>query len=73
MIKKFLEELGLKLEWYKYLSSTSQRQTMKRGFSQFAKDNLPICQSMTSLQRKYLNLKFDLHYAIDDYVILAQR
>jgi hypothetical protein len=72
-IALFLEELGLKLEWYKYLTSTPQR-TPLRGevFGKFARNNLPKLNNMNDLIQKYLGQNSLLHYSIDDYVILAK-
>jgi hypothetical protein len=73
LIQKFLEELGLKLEWYKYLTSTGKRIPMKQGFAQFAKDNLPPQNYLNVLRKKYLQQKYPSNYAIDDYIILAKK
>ena len=74
LVKLFVEELGLQLEWYKYLTSTGQRVfTGKAEFSKFARDNLPKQKYISSLKRQYLGQKFVSSYAIDDYVILARR
>lgn len=74
IINHLLASMGLKLVWYQYLSSTSQRGTMKsREFGEFAKNYLPPQTTMSQLTKKYLELKYDLHYTLDDYVILAQK
>ena len=74
VIQMFIEELDLKLEWYKYLTSTDKRAHPGGAeFGKFAQDNLPEQKSMNSLQGKYLGQKFVSRYAIDDYVILARR
>lgn len=72
LIETVVEELDLKLEWYKYLTSTGTREYIE-NFYQFAKENLPRQKYIGKLQRQYLGLKYDSNYAIDDYVILAKR
>ncbi|MDJ1180097.1 hypothetical protein PJF56_14620 [Roseofilum sp. BLCC_M91] len=73
VIDQFLKPLGLKLVQYKYLAATD-RETLISGtdFYKFARDNLSQQKHMTPLLRQYLGLHFDCHYALDDYVILAQ-
>lgn len=73
LIQSLLEELGLKLQWYKYLTATGTRTPMKQGFAQFAKDNLPPQTHLNVLRKKYLQQKYPSNYAIDDYVILAKK
>jgi uncharacterized protein YacL (UPF0231 family) len=74
IVQMFLEELGLRLEWYKYLTSTDKRTSMGGAeFSKFARDNLPEQKYMSPLKHQYLNQKFTSNYVIDDYVILAKR
>ncbi|NEP45302.1 MAG: photosystem II assembly protein [Okeania sp. SIO2H7] len=72
LIREVVKELGLKLEWFKYLTSTGTRGYIE-SFYQFAKENLPRQKHMSKLKRQYLGLKYDSNYAIDDYVILAKR
>ena len=72
VVQMFLEELGLKLDWYKYLSSTEKRTVDKKQFYQFAKNNLPFQKHISRLSKMYLSQHYISHYAIDDYVILAQ-
>ncbi len=72
VIDIFLEELGLKLEWYKYLSSTGKRMPMGLEFAQFAKDTLPPQPYMSNLRKRYLKEPFIANYKIDDYIILAK-
>lgn len=69
---KFVEELGLNLVWYKYLTSTDRREQIP-NFARFAKENLASQKYMSSLLRQYFKLKYDLHYKLDDYVILAKK
>lgn len=73
VIDQFLDTLGLRLIQYKYLTATD-RKTVISGtdFYKFARDNLSPQKQMTPLLRQYLGLHFDCHYALDDYVILAQ-
>ena len=72
LIQIFLKELGLKLDWYKYLSSTDRRIAQKSGFYQYAKNNLFPLQYLGDFNKTYLQQHYLPHYAIDDYVILAQ-
>lgn len=69
----FLEELELKLEWYKYITSTGKRKNMGSEFAKFAKENLPEQESINPLKYQYLKQNFPSSYAIDDYVIIARR
>lgn len=71
LVEKFVEELGLKLEWYKYVTSTGMRE--ERGnFSKFVK-TLPVLKYMSPLQREYLGQNYDSHHIIDDYIILCKK
>lgn len=71
-VRKFVEELGLNLVWYKYVTSTQSREPIS-DFGKFARENLPAQKFMNPLLRKYFQLNYDLHYTLDDYVILAKR
>ncbi len=71
VIEAFLTDLGLTLEWYKYLNSTGQRNFIP-NFGKFVKENLPTQKSMSPLMQKYLGINYNAHYVIDDYVILAK-
>ncbi|HEY9710497.1 MAG TPA: hypothetical protein V6D48_19975, partial [Oculatellaceae cyanobacterium] len=74
VIQMFLEELDLKLEWYKYLTSTDKRTpTSGVEFAKFAREKLPKQKYMNPLKQQYLQQKFVSDYVIDDYVILARR
>jgi hypothetical protein len=74
IIDNLLASMGLKLVWYKYLSSTNQRGAMKgREFAKFADDYLPPQAKMSQLTKKYFGIKYNLNYKLDDYVILAQK
>jgi len=72
LVAKLVEELDLKLEWYKYITSTGIRES-KKDFLKYANKNLPPQKFMTSLQRKYLEQNYDSNYGLDDYIILAKR
>jgi hypothetical protein len=73
LIEDFIEELGLNLEWYKYMTSTGKRIPMGSGFAKFASENLPHKKYMGKLMRHYLEINYDPHYVLDDYVILAKK
>ncbi len=74
LVQELLAEMGLSLVWYEYLTSTGQRTPMSGfEFGKFARENLPKYIYMSSLSRQYFGFKVDLHYALDDYVILAKR
>ena len=72
LIQQFVSELGLKLNWYKYLSCTGKRVNDKKQFYNFAKNNLPAQDYMSDFSKRYLAQPYLSHYAVDDYVILAQ-
>ena len=72
IITQFLQELGLKLEWYQYLSSTGKRTPVK-NFGKFARENLPSQHHLSNLRQQYLQETYVAHYCLDDYVILAKR
>ena len=73
LVKKLVEELGLKLEWFKYISFRGQREDLDRlSFLKFVQ-TLPVLKYMSPLQRKYLEQNYDSHHIIDDYIILAKR
>lgn len=74
LVNKFLEELGLELVWYKYLTSTGLRSPLLGAeFGKFAQEKLPLQTYMNTILQKYLNQRFQSHYALDDYVILAKK
>ena len=73
VITTFLEELGLHLEWYKYLTSTGKRTPINTEFAKFARENLPSQNHLGSLRKKYLQESYLANYVIDDYVILAKK
>jgi hypothetical protein len=72
LIVEFLENLGLRLEWYKYLTSTGSRTKIK-NFYNFASNHLPLQTYLNPLKTKYLNLAYNSHYTLDNYVIFAKR
>ena len=71
-IAQFLQELGLQLEWYQYLTSTGKRTPLK-SFGKFARENLPSQHHLSHLRQKYLQEPYVANYCIDDYVILAKK
>jgi len=71
VVKKFVADLGLKLVWYKYLTSRYSREPIA-DFGKFARENLACQKFMSPLLRQYFKLNFDSNYTLDDYVILAQ-
>ncbi len=73
LFKDFINELGLKLEWYKYITSTGKRMPLDKNFNTFAKENLPLQPHMTTLLRQYLDQSHDSNYVLDDYAILAKK
>lgn len=72
VVNQFVDELGLKLVWYKYLNSTGSRKSHP-NFGKFARDNLAFQKFISPLFRQYFKLPYDLSYGLDDYVILAQK
>lgn len=72
VVQNFLDELGLNLVWYKYLSSTGSRK-FHPSFAKFARENLHCQQFISPLFRQHFKLPYDLSYVVDDYVILANK
>ncbi|OZH55770.1 photosystem II assembly protein [Hydrocoleum sp. CS-953] len=72
LVEKLVEELDLKLEWFKYITSTGIRES-KKDFLKYANEHLPPQKFMTPLKRKYLKLNYNSNYGLDDYIILAKR
>ncbi|MEG4010947.1 MULTISPECIES: photosystem II assembly protein [unclassified Microcoleus] len=72
VVQNFLDELGLNLVWYKYLSSTGSRK-FHPSFAKFARKNLHCQQFISPLFRQHFKLPYDLSYVVDDYVILANK
>ncbi|MEA5595274.1 photosystem II assembly protein [Rivularia sp. UHCC 0363] len=74
LVNNFVEELGLKLVWYKYLTSTGSRKHFRGAeFAKFARENLPKQLSLTPIIQQYFNQKHECNYKLDDYVILAKK
>ncbi|MTJ29288.1 photosystem II assembly protein [Aphanizomenon sp. UHCC 0183] len=74
IVYKFVEELGLELVWYKYINATGLRKPLAISeFAKFAQDELPKQLYMTRLLKKYFSQKYESHYVLDDYVILAKK
>ena len=61
----------MRLVWYKRVDSTDQREKMN-GLYKFAQENLPAQTYLSSVRQELFDLKFDSHYLLDDYIILAQ-
>lgn len=72
VVKQFVDDLGLNLVWYKYLNSTGSRKS-NSNFGKFARENLPLQEFISPLVRQHFKLHYDLNYALDDYVILANK
>lgn len=74
IVIQFVSDLGLKLVWYRYLTSTDSRQPFSAiKFARFAQENLPKQLYMSPMMHKYLAQKYESCYTLDDYVILAQK
>ncbi|WP_445630659.1 photosystem II assembly protein [Nostoc sp. DSM 114167] len=74
VVEKFLAELGLELVWYRYLTSTGLRTPLPIAeFGKFAREKLPKQLYMSPILKKYLGQKHQLHYTLDDYIILAKK
>lgn len=74
VVDKFLAELELELVWYKYLTSTGSRTPLPIAeFGKFAREKLPKQLYMSPILQKYFAQKHQLHYTLDDYVILAKK
>ncbi|NEP86258.1 MAG: photosystem II assembly protein [Okeania sp. SIO2C2] len=72
LVEKFVEELGLKLEWYKYVTSTGIREYHK-DFLKYANEKLPPQKYISPLKRQYLGLNHNSNYGLDDYIILCKK
>jgi hypothetical protein len=70
VIQLFLEELGLQLEWYKYLTSTGKRTPLG---DEFEDTSLPEQKYIDALKYQYLETFFKSKYFVDDYAIVARR
>ena len=74
VVRRFVEELGLTIEWYKYITSTGKRTpTPSNEFAKFAEQNLPPQNYMGVLMQQYLGIQYKSNYVLDDYVILAKK
>jgi hypothetical protein len=74
LIEMFIEELGLKLVWYKYITSTGKRTPIiPSEFARLARENLPSQKYMSLLAKKFQIVNHDLNYTLDDYIILAKK
>lgn len=71
IIQDFINSFSLRLVWYKRVDSTDQREKMN-GLYKFAQENLPAQTYLSSVRQELFDLKFDSHYLLDDYIILAQ-
>ena len=74
VIQQFIDDLGLQLVSYKYASSTGRRipNLELYQFKSIVKQ-LPAREYISQLSRKYLNIKYTMHYILDDYIILAKK
>ncbi len=74
LIESFLSSLGLRLVFYKYLTSTGQRINNKESFKQLIQDNvLPERPQISKLQEKYFHYSSMAKYVIDDFIIYAEK
>jgi hypothetical protein len=74
LVKRFTDELGLELVWYKYLTSTDLRTPLEGvEFMKYANEKLPKQVHMTSMLQQYFGQKYDSNYKLDDYIILAKK
>jgi len=72
-LTQLTSDLGLKLNWYQYVTSTESRLPMKENFAQYASENLPNQPHLNQLKRQYCDFLYSSkQYVIDDYIILAQ-
>jgi hypothetical protein len=72
IVIQFVSDLGLKLVWYRYLTSTDSRPPISTNkFAKFVQENLPKQLYMSPMMQKYLSQ--NSNYTLDDYVILAQK
>jgi len=73
LIQHFVEgDLGLELEWCRYLSSTGQRGKIDNLYT-FQRQFCPPQHALSSIARTYFNYDQDLHYFVDSYLILAKQ
>ncbi|NJN63338.1 MAG: hypothetical protein HC795_19100 [Coleofasciculaceae cyanobacterium RL_1_1] len=73
LLRRFVElDLGLELEWCRYVSSTGQRGKID-NFAMFAREHCPPQPKISWVAHDYLDESHIRHYAIDDYIILARQ
>jgi hypothetical protein len=73
LLRRFVEQdLGLELEWCRYLTSTGQRGKLD-DFGAFAREHCPAQGNISGVAHDYLDANWVSHYAIDDYIILARQ
>ncbi|MDJ0795687.1 MAG: photosystem II assembly protein [Calothrix sp. MO_167.B12] len=73
VVNMFVADLGLELVWYKYLTSTGLRtSTGGNEFGKFARETLYTQVYMSPLIQYYFHQRYDKHYILDDYIILAK-
>jgi len=73
LIDLFVQSLGLRLIFYKLLTCTGKRVYDKHNFKDFADKNLPKQAKIFQVAQKYLDRAFISNYAIDDFIIYAQK
>ncbi|MFN6540211.1 MAG: photosystem II assembly protein [Nostoc sp. EkiNYC01] len=74
VVSKLINDLGLELVWYKYLTSTGLRTPLGgKDFGNFAQERLPKQLHMSLILQQYLDQKYQSCYTLDDYVILAKK
>ena len=73
LINQFISEMGLELVWYRYLNSTASKTLSAAEFGKFAQERLPKQIHMSLILQKYFEQKYQTHYTLDDYVILAKK
>lgn len=73
LLRRFVElDLGLELEWCRYVSSTGQRGKID-NFAAFAREHCPPQPKISWVAHDYLDESHIRNYAIDDYIILARQ
>ncbi len=71
IIQDFIDLFSLNLVWYKRIDSTCQRDKTD-DFYGFVQENLPLQKYLYTIKKKLLNVKFNSHYILDDYIIFAK-
>lgn len=73
LLRRFVEQdLGLELEWCRYLTSTGQRDKLD-DFAAFVREHCPAQDKISWVAHDYLDTHWVSHYTIDDYIILARQ